>query len=120
MFTPLKLISIFACILIVIGYLNRSRPRVHIPLMACAFVIDVSIVLYIEIARDVIASARAKMGPLMIVHIFLSCSVLALYVGQIITGIQNARGRRSRWHPKGAHWFLLARFGNLITSFLVT
>lgn len=120
MFTPLKLISIFACILIVIGYLNRSRRRVHIPLMACAFVIDLSIVLYLEIARDVIASAKAKMGPLMIVHIFLSCSVLALYAGQIITGIQNARGRRSRWHPKGARWFLLARFGNLITSFLVT
>ena len=88
--------------------------------MACAFLIDLSIVLYIEIAQDTIASARAKMGPLMIVHIFLSCSVLTLYAGQIITGIQNARGRRSRWRPKAGRWFLLARFGNLLTSLLVT
>ncbi len=120
MFTMLKLISTFACVLIIVGYLNRSRRRVHIPLMASAFVIDMAIVLYIELARGVIDQVRARMGLLMIVHIILSSAVIALYIGQIVTGIKNARGLRSKWHAKAGLWLILTRVGNLITSFLVT
>ncbi len=118
--SALKLISIIVCLILVAGYLNRARRLVHIPLMAGAFLIDSGIVLYIELSRGAIETAGAKMSPLMVLHICISLAVLVLYVGQVITGIKNARGGISRWHAKAAIWLLVARFGNLITSFLVT
>lgn len=117
--STLKLISILAFALLLIGFANRRRPRIHVPLMLAAFLIDLSIVAYIEITRDAIASAKAKMGPLMVVHIILSCLVLVFYFGQVATGLRNLRGRRSRWHRTGGPLLLLTRFGNLVTSFLV-
>jgi len=117
---PLHYISIFVCIMLVVGVLNRRRKRVHIPLMVSAFLIDLGLVLYIELSRGAVAAAQAKMGPLMIVHISLSVATLALYVVQMVTGIQNARGKPpSRTHAKTWRWLLLARFGNLVTSFMV-
>lgn len=115
----LELLSIFVCGLLVFGYLNRRTPRIHIPSMAIAFLIDMTIVVYIEVTRDAVASAKKRMGALMIVHILLSLTVLVLYFGQIITGLRKVKGRPSRWHGQAALWFLAARFGNLITSFMV-
>jgi hypothetical protein len=88
--------------------------------MLLAILTDLGIVIYIEVTRDAIASAKAKMGPLMVVHIFLSCSVLVMYGIQVITGIGNVRGRKRRLHTRTAPWLLAARFGNLLTSFLVS
>ena len=117
----LQLLSLFACVLIVAGVLNRRRKRIHIPLMLTALAIDLGVVLYLEIARHVIESIPHRpMPPLLLFHICLSVAVLALYGAQVVTGIQNARGRRSRWHRKALIWFLVTRFGNLITSFFVT
>ncbi len=118
--TWLKWLSILAFTLLVIGFTQRRRKAVHIPLMLTAFVLDVAIVLYIEITRDAIAAAKAKMGPLMIVHICISVAVLLLYGVQIVTGIQKARGRRNRWHGFSGTSLLLLRFGNLVTSFMVS
>lgn len=121
MLTPLKILSVFACLLIVVGVLNRRRKRVHIPLMLTALTIDLGIVLFLELTRAVIESLPGReMTPLLIIHICLSTSVLALYAVQVVTGIKNARGRHSRVHSKVPVWFIIVRFGNLITSFLVT
>ena len=118
---PLKLLSAFVCVLIVIGLLNRRRKRVHIPLMLSAFIIDLSIVLYLEIRRGVIESIPDRpMTPLLIVHIIISVAVLVLYGIQVYTGIQNAKGRRSAWHPKVARVFVVLRFANLLTSWMIT
>lgn len=119
MFSPLKLISMGVCVMLVVGYWNRRRKRVHIPLMASAFLIDLAVVLYIEITRDAIASAQAKMGPLMIIHICLSVTTLGLYVAQVVGGIKLARGKPCGWHRRTGLTLLVTRFGNLITSFLV-
>ena len=118
-FSNLELLSIFVCALLVFGYLNRRTPRIHIPSMAIAFLIDMTIVVYIEVTRDAVASAKKRMGPLMIIHILLSVTVLILYFGQIISGLRKVKGRPSRWHGQAALWFLAARFGNLLTSFMV-
>ncbi|MBI4717261.1 MAG: hypothetical protein HY763_05615 [Planctomycetes bacterium] len=120
MFTPLKLISVLVCIALVVGYTLRRRPRVHIPLMLTAFVVDLALVLYLEITRDAIGIARQHLGPLMIVHIAISVAVLALYVGQIATGLRKVRGRPSAWHGRAGLVLLVARLANLVTSFLVT
>jgi len=118
--TYLKVLSILACLLIAVGLTQRRRRRIHIPLMLSAFVIDLGIVVYIEWDRGAIASAKARMGPLMIVHICLSVLVLILYAVQIVTGVRKARGRPARRHGTTGLCFCVARFGNLITSFLVT
>lgn len=118
--TLLKCISIGVCVLLIVGYLNRRRKRVHIPLMATAFVIDMSIVLYIELSRGAIETAKAKMSTLMVVHICLSVTVILLYFGQIATGIRKARGGVSAWHGRAGLWLIAARLGNLVTSFIVT
>ena len=120
MLSPIELISCGICALLVIGVLNRRRKRVHIPLMVTAFVSDVAMLLYIEISRNAIETARTSMGPLMGVHIALSVAVLVLYVGQIVTGIKKARGKSRPWHGKAGIALLLCRFGTLITSFMVT
>ncbi|MEK6676217.1 MAG: hypothetical protein AABZ47_11265 [Planctomycetota bacterium] len=116
----LKLLSLVACALILCGVAVRRRKWLHIPLMLMAFAIDLGIVIDIEVTRGAIAAARAKMGPLMIVHICISTVVLILYAVQIVTGIQNARGKRSRWHKTTGISFVVMRFGNLVTSFMVT
>ncbi len=88
--------------------------------MLSALIIDLSIVAIIEFTRGAVASAKAKIGPLMAVHIAISVTVLILYGIQIWTGIQNARGFRSRWHGTTGATFVCFRLGNLITSFMVT
>jgi len=117
---PLKLLSIGACVLILIGYFNRSRKRVHISMMVSALVIDLGIVLYLEIARAVIESIPSRpITPLLIIHIIISVTVLVLYGIQLYTGIKKARGQSSAIHSKMPLWFMVTRFGNLLTSFLI-
>lgn len=118
---PLKFLSAFVCVLIVVGLLNRRRKRVHIPLMLSALIIDLSMVLYLEIRRGVVESIPHRpMTPLLIVHIIISVTVLVLYGIQVYTGIQNAKGRRSAWHPRVGATFVVLRFANLVTSWMIT
>ena len=118
--SPLKYISIGVCLVVLLGYAFRRRRRIHVPAMLVAFVVDMAVVAYIEFTRDALASAKAKMGPLMVVHLIFSVSVLVLYFGQIATGLRKLKNRPSWWHRQGAALFLISRFGNLITSFWVT
>jgi hypothetical protein len=118
--TPLKAISIGVCGLLVVGYANRRRRRVHIPLMVAAFVIDMAMVAYIELTRDAIATAKEKMSTMMIVHISVSVTVILLYLGQIFSGFRKACGSEGRWHGAAGRWLIITRLGNLVTSFIVT
>ncbi|MHC4697757.1 MAG: hypothetical protein ACYTFA_13570 [Planctomycetota bacterium] len=120
MLSTVELISCGIFVVLVIGVLNRGRKRVHIPLMVIAFVADMAMVLYIELTRQAIETAATQMTPLMGVHVLLSVIVIGLYVGQIVTGVKKARGRPHAWHGKAGIGFLLCRFGNLITSLMVT
>lgn len=116
----LKAVSIFVCVLLVVGYFNRRKRKIHIPMMLSAFVIDMIIVLIIEFSRGAIKTAQAKMGPLMIIHIIISVSVILLYIGQIVSGIKKAKGGTCNWHGRTGLILLIARLGNLVTSFMVT
>lgn len=117
---PLKLVSVFVCGLLIAGVLRRRKPRVHIPLMVSAFLIDLTMVVYLEVRRGVVESIPQRpMTPLLFTHIILSSIVLVLYGVQIFTGVKNARGLRRPWHRKAAVAFLITRFGNLLTSFLI-
>jgi hypothetical protein len=118
-FSWLHAASVLVCVLLILGVLARRRRRAHIPLMLGAILIDLTIVAVIEFDRDAIATAEAKMGPLMIVHIAISVLVLVLYGVQVVTGIKKVRGRSSPLHGKVMPWLLTLRLGNLVTSFLV-
>jgi len=118
-FTVLRTLSVCVYILLIIGFANRGRRRVHIPLMTTAFAIDMAMLLYIELSRDAIATARTTHSGLLQFHIGLSVVVIVLYLGQVYTGIRKARGRSSRWHGKAGVVLLVARLGNLITSFMI-
>ena len=118
---PLKVLSVFVCVILVIGVLNRRRKHFHIPLMLTAMAIDVGMVLYLEIRRGVVESIPQRpMTLLLFVHVTISVLVLILYAAQVVTGYRNAKGRRSAWHPRIATLLLPLRFANLITSFLIT
>lgn len=119
MLSPLELTSCGVCVLLAIGLLNRHRKRVHIPCMVCAFLVDMGMVLYIELNRGAIKSARERMGPLMMVHIALSLVVVVLYFGQIVSGIRKVKGKPSAWHGRTGCSLMLFRLGNLITSIMV-
>lgn len=117
----LKLLSVFVCVLLTVGYFNRTRKRIHIPLMVSSLLIDLGLVLYLEITRAVVESVvTSKMTPLLIVHISLSTVVLGMYGMQVVTGIKKARGGTNVLHGRCGIVLLVTRFGNLITSFAVT
>lgn len=113
-------VSGIICAGILVGLVNRRRKRVHIPIMLGAFVGDLALVLYIELTRDAIATARTHMTTLMAVHVTLSVLVLALYVTQIVSGLKKALGGTKSWHGKTGWALLMCRLGNFITSLLVT
>jgi uncharacterized membrane protein YozB (DUF420 family) len=115
----MHVLSAFVFLLLCVGVANRRRRWVHIPLMSSAMAIDLAMVLYIELARGAIQQAQAKMGPLMVVHIIISCLVLVLYGMQVYTGVRKARNRPSRAHAWVMPWLLTLRFGNLVTSWIV-
>jgi hypothetical protein len=116
----LKLLSIAAFLVLLTGYTLRRRKAVHIPLMLTALAIDLGIVVYIEVQRGAIAAAKARMGPLMAVHIAISVAVLVLYGVQVASGIRKARGGGGRRHGASGTALLWLRFGNLVTSFVVS
>lgn len=124
--TVLKAISIFVFLILLVGYAYRRRRKIHVPLMLSAFAIDMGLVAYIELNRSAIKTAQsiitpdAGPGPLMTVHIIMSVIVVLLYFWQIYTGIGKLRGKRNPSHPYTGIVFLLLRFGNLVTSFIVT
>lgn len=115
----LKILSTFVFFILVVGVLCRRRRSLHIPLMLSAILIDLGMVAYIEFTRDAVASAKSKMGPLMIVHLAFSISVLVFYAMQVYLGIKRWRGSTSPTHGKVMPWLLFVRFGNLVTSFFV-
>lgn len=116
----IKAISGFVCILLAVGIYYRHKKNVHLPIMITAFLIDLSLVLYLELARHVVETLPDRpMNTMLTVHIMLSTAALALYLVQFYTGIQNARGNKSEWHRKVPFAFITARFGGFVTSLLM-
>lgn len=117
--TPLELLSMLAFVLLLIGYVNRRRTRVHIPIMVTAFMIDMAIVVFIELSRGAIDRAQTKMGALMLVHIGFSIVTIVLYITQIVTGVRRVRRVGGGGHGRSGIALLACRFGNLVTALLV-
>ncbi len=120
MISPLKIISIFVCVLLLIGFTKRKKRRTHIPFMLIAFAIDMGMVLYIELDRHAIEQAVGPISGIMKFHIAVSILVVVLYIVQIVTGVRKLKGLASTWHGRSGVTLLVLRLANLITSFMVT
>jgi len=111
--------AVFAILLI--GLYFRRKPRLHIPLMLLAFVLDVSLVIYLEFARSALTTASAPPHGFVLFHVCLAVITLMLYVIQIISGIFVLIFEvPSTFHRRSACLFFLFRFSTLITSIWVS
>jgi hypothetical protein len=115
----LKLISVGVVALLFYGVSQRSRPRIHMPVMALAFLIDLSMVVYIELNRHAIEQAVHPTSGLMKVHLFCSIVAVLLYPVQIGSGLKKYLWGGVAFHKYTGAAFLFFRVGNLITSFLI-
>jgi formate-dependent nitrite reductase membrane component NrfD len=113
-------------VLLWIGYglLKRRDPKVHIPVMVSAFILDVANVVIIELNRKAIErtleTAAAPGEWILKFHIAVSVIALVCYVIALITGpLVLKRGRCRGLHFKNAVVFLVCRVLNFITSFMV-
>ena len=114
------LVSTLVCFLIGFGLVHRKNRKVHVPLMVSAFVIDISLVLYIEFTRKAVETALTPQHPLVVFHIVISVVVVLLYILQIGLGMNLLRFNRFRpMHRLVGFAFIVFRFGNFVTSFLI-
>jgi len=117
----LKIISIGIVILLFYGLTQRFRPRIHIPVMLSAFVLDVGLVLYIELSRDATGTAMGwdDLPGIMQIHIFLSTMTVVMYLVQIVSGFIRYRKGGMPYHKHTGILFMVFRLGNLLTSFMI-
>jgi len=113
-------LSVVAIVFIVAAIINRRRARVHIPLVAAAFAIDLGLLLAIELNRSAIKTVIAGGPAILYVHVALAVAVLGLYVHQIWCGLSLVRrGQRRQTHRTGAILFVVCRLLVFATAFLV-
>ena len=119
----LHVISTLVLVVVAVGlWLRRRRNAIHIRLMISAFLIDLSLLLYIEYSRHAVQKVVASTRPLVWFHATVSVVVLLCYVVMIQLGrgvlAGNPRARK-RHHMLGIV-FVVLRGLNYITSYLVT
>jgi hypothetical protein len=117
MFLKLAGLAVFA--LLLVGFAQRHNRRIHIPIMVTAFLLDMGLVMWIELARGAVEQLTGPTAPMMKLHLFLSIGTVVLYLTQIISGYVKARYGGASIHLYTGYTFLLFRFGNLVTSFLI-
>jgi len=128
----LHVVSTVVLMILAAGVYFRRRPEIHMKLMTGAFVIDLALVLYIELARQAVESVVGRFQPLAWTHAGISLVVLLLYVAQIVlgrrlllTGAANVGGvtfapeNSRRLHRNLGVTFLAFRVLNYVTAFMV-
>jgi hypothetical protein len=122
----LILFSTLVLIIIAVGVWFKRRPEIHIPVMCCAFAMDLGLLLYIEVTRHAVENLSESIQSavpdlLLYFHVLVSVLTLILYGVQIITGIKLSKGRINarQLHLKSAYLFITCRLLNYITSFFV-
>lgn len=114
-------LSTLVLILISAGVYYRRKPRIHLRYMLSAFVLDVSLVLYIEISRHAVEKVVHHTGLLLWLHVLVSVAVLTAYVAQIQLGrrILNGFVASRSLHIRLGLTFCTLRLLNYVTSFMI-
>ncbi|MFA5907762.1 MAG: hypothetical protein WC815_03195 [Vicinamibacterales bacterium] len=118
----LHALSTLVVMIVFAGVMARKRPAIHLPLMVMAFVIDLSLVLYIEVTRHAVERVVGPAGPLIWFHASISTLVLLAYLGQITLGRRMLAGRATsrRAHIALGLTFCVLRGTNYVTAFMVS
>ena len=110
-----------AWLLLCLGYLNRKNRYRHVPLMLVGMGLDLSIVVYLEITRNAIATAVGfTLSAFEQLHIGTSSIALMLYVPVIVTGVLLWRGAGwgvRKWHVRIAITALAFRTAGFLLMF---
>lgn len=117
----LHIISTLVLLLIAAGVYHRKRTRTHLRLMLAAFLLDVSMVIYIETTRHAVEKVAHHTGFLLWFHVAVSVAVLVAYVAQIQLGrkILNGFVASRNLHIKLGLTFCTLRLLNYVTSFMI-
>jgi len=117
----LHLISTVVLLLIAAGVYFRKSMRVHLRLMLAAFVVDFSLVIYIEATRHAVEKVAHHTGWLLWFHVAVSVAVLIAYVAQIQLGRRLLQGivTSKNVHIRLGMAFCTLRLLNYITSFMI-
>lgn len=115
-----KVISVVVCLIVLAGYSVRRTRSWHARFMTAAFLLDMTLLLYVELTRKAIKTSVSLPHPFVTFHVLISVATIGLYLGQLYTGVRAYRGRaRTVKHGSRGRWFLGLRAANLITSFFV-
>ncbi len=100
--TPYMGVASFAYALICLGLVYRRQRKVHALLMNSGIVLDLSLVLILEIARDAVNTAIGmSLGPLQQAHIYSSAIAVVLYIPAFVLGW---RALLYKLGPSGISW----------------
>jgi len=117
----LHIISSLVVLLIGLGLYFRRNPLVHVRLMTCAFVIDLSLVLWIEATRHAVEKVAHRVSPLLYFHAAVSLAVLICYIVMIVLGrrvLQGSHASRST-HRNLGMTFAVLRSLNYVTALML-
>jgi hypothetical protein len=112
------LLASVAFALIVAGWLARRRRRLHVPLVLAGIAIDLGLVVYLELTRNVVEQVAGSMqhapfAGLRWAHIVSSTLAVVLYLPTLAYGVRLLRGPEDatvrRRHRNVATLALLAR-----------
>lgn len=127
LFLNLANVAIFA--LIIYGTAIHHRRMLHVKVMSLCFALDVALVLAVELLRGAVGKAvdtaagdaGIENRTILMIHIGFSLLTLLMWGLQIYSGTKVLKNRMEYLgrHAKGAKVFLLMRFGNLVTAFMV-
>lgn len=114
-------VSFVVLILLMIGLALRRDRGKHPKIMATAFVLDVSLVLYLELTRGAIDRASQLASQLLTVHVAFAVSALVLNIALVVSGYRLYSGRPASrtMHRRLAGLFMLCRVATLLTAFLI-
>ncbi len=114
-------LSTVVLLLIMAGVYYRRKPKVHLRYMLAAFLLDVSLVLYIETTRHAVEKVVHHTGLLLWFHVVVSVAVLTAYIAQIELGrrIMNGFIASRQTHIRLGLTFCTLRLVNYITSFMI-
>lgn len=121
-------VSSFVIILITIGLIYRRNRKIHIAIMATAFLIDLSLVLIIEFQRQAIENVITNSNAFVWFHVIVSVLVLVLYIVLALTGSKMNKipsntafyqSKLTKIHKYSSFLFIACRLTNYVTSFFM-
>lgn len=121
-------VSTFILLVIAVGWFFRRHVAIHIPCMVVAFLMDLTLLLYIEGTRQAIHTVTDSLKTpaqhaFLLFHVSVSLLVILLYLVQMVSGIVLKRKpgilSMRNAHKMSAIAFIVCRSANYITSFFV-